>query len=114
MTIFKLKKIFKVLPLFLIAGYLNETMASAEVAKLTTAPNVPTSIKRSKAETVVVNLEAKEYVGNLTKNIKYGFWSFGGTVPGPMARLRVGDSIEFHFSNAKGNILNLIILIYTP
>jgi len=103
MTIFKLKNKFKVLTLFLITGYLTGTMAFAEVAKLTTAPNVPPAIKRSKAEKVVVNLEAKEYVGNLTKDVKYGFWSFGGTVPGPMARLRVGDSIEFHLSNAKGN-----------
>jgi len=103
MTIFKLKKTFKVLPLLLIAGYLNGTMAFAEVAKLTTAPDVPPAIKRSKAETVVINLEAKEYVGNLTEDVKYGFWSFGGTVPGPMARLRVGDSVEFHLSNAKGN-----------
>ncbi|MFT4578066.1 MAG: nitrite reductase (NO-forming) [Nitrospinales bacterium] len=103
MTIFKLNKTFKVLPLLLIAGYLNGAMAFAEVAKLTTAPNVPPSIKRSKATTVVVNLQAKEYVGNLTEDVKYGFWSFGGTVPGPMARLRVGDSVEFHLSNAKGN-----------
>ncbi len=80
MTIFKLKKIFKVLPLVLIAGYLNGTMAFAEVAKLTTAPNVPPVLKRSKAETVVINLEAKEYVGNLTADVKYAFWSFGGTV----------------------------------
>ena len=103
MTIFKLKKTFKVLPLLLIASFLSGTMAFAEVAKLTTAPDVPPAIKRSKAETVVINLQAKEYVGNLTADVKYAFWSFGGTVPGPMARLRVGDSIEFHLSNAKGN-----------
>ena len=103
MTIFKLKKIFRVLPLLLIAGYLNGTMAFAEVAKLTTAPNVPPAIKRSKAETVVINLQAKEYVGNITKSLKYAFWSYGGTVPGPMARIRAGDSIEFHLSNAKDN-----------
>jgi nitrite reductase (NO-forming) len=74
--------------LLLIAGYLKGAAAFAEVTKLTTAPNVPPSIKRSKAETVVVNLEAKEYVGILTKDVKYGFWIFGGTVPSPMARLK--------------------------
>ncbi len=88
------------------------TAAFAEVmAKLTTAPNVPADERGSgimqkffgKAETVVVNLQAEEYVGDLAEGVKYGFWSFGGTVPGPMARVRVGDSIEFHLSNAANN-----------
>ena len=79
------------------------TSALAEVtAKLTSAPHVPPAIHR-KAETVVVHLQAKEYVGELATDVKYNFWSFGGTVPGPMARVRVGDSIEFHLSNAKSN-----------
>ena len=101
MTIFKRKWNFLIL--FLIAGFLNGTPAFAEVAKLTTAPDVPPSPKRSKAETVVIHLQAKEYVGNLTKDVKYGFWSFCGTVSGPMARALVSDSIEFHLSNAKEN-----------
>ncbi|MBC8283872.1 MAG: nitrite reductase, copper-containing [Nitrospinae bacterium] len=94
-------KSFKILPLLLMAGYLISTTAFAEVAKLTTAPNVPPAIKRSKAETVVVNLTAKEYESEIEEGVKYGFWSFGGTVPGPMVRARVGDSIEFHLSNDK-------------
>ena len=98
-----LNKKWNFFTLFIIVGFLNGTIAFAEIAILTTAPNVPPVIKRDKAETVVINLQAKEYVGNLTKYVKYGFWSFGGTVPGPMARLRVGDSIEFHLSNAKEN-----------
>ena len=87
----------------MVAGF-SATTAFAEVsAKLTTAPNVPPAVKRG-ATTVVVNLEAKEYIGDLAEDVKYNFWSFGGTVPGPMARVRVGDSIEFHLSNAKSNI----------
>ena len=79
------------------------TSALADItAKLTSAPNVPPAVKRG-AETVVVHLQAKEYVGDLAEGVKYAFWSFGGTVPGPMARVRVGDSIEIHLSNAKGN-----------
>ena len=79
------------------------TSALAEVtAKLTSAPHVPPAVHR-KAETVVVHLQAKEYVAELATDVKYNFWSFGGTVPGPMARVRVGDSIEFHLSNAKSN-----------
>lgn len=72
-------------------------------AELTTAPNVPTPIKRTKPARVFVELEAKEYVGTLAQDVKYTFWSFNGTVPGPMIRVRVGDTIEFHLSNHKGN-----------
>lgn len=76
---------------------------AGEVAKLATAPNVPAPIKRKAPATVAIHLEAKEYVGDLAEGVKYGFWSFNGTVPGPMARVRVGDSIEFHLKNAKNS-----------
>ncbi len=76
---------------------------AAEEARLTTAPNVPPSIKRKAPTTVVIKLEAKEYIGELEKDVKYGFWSYNGSVPGPMARVRVGDTVQFHLSNAKDN-----------
>ena len=65
-----LKKKWNFFTLFIIFGFLNGTIAFAEIAILTTAPNVPPVIKRDKAETVVINLQAKEYVGNLTKYVK--------------------------------------------
>ena len=86
----------------LVVGFGGTSALAGVTAKLTSAPNVPPAVKRG-AETVVVHLQAKEYVGDLAEGVKYAFWSFGGTVPGPMARVRVGDSIEFHLSNAKGN-----------
>ena len=86
----------------MVVGFGGTSALAGVTAKLTTAPNVPPAVKRG-AETVVVHLQAKEYVGDLDEGVKYAFWSFGGTVPGPMARVRVGDSIEFHLSNAKGN-----------
>ncbi len=86
----------------MIAGFGITAALAGVTAKLTHAPNVPPAIKRG-ADTIVVNLEAKEYLGDLEDGVKYNFWSFGGTVPGPMARFRVGDNIEFHLSNAKGN-----------
>lgn len=73
----------------------------AETAELTTAPKVPASIKRTAPATVVVNFEAKEFVGELASGVKYKFWSFNGTVPGPMVRVREGDTVEFHLANHK-------------
>lgn len=103
MAIFNMKKIIKVLPLLFLATVFNGVTVFAEVAKLAAAPNVPPPIKRNKAETVVASLEAKEYESEIEEGVKYGFWSFGGTVPGPMVRVRVGDSIEFHLSNDKNS-----------
>ena len=77
--------------------------AAAETAKLTSAPNVPQALKRSNPTTVVVNFSAKEYTGTLADGVQYGFWSFGGTVPGPMVRVQVGDTVEFHLSNPETN-----------
>ena len=88
----------------LIAATFFGSAVNAEVnAKLTTAPNVPAPIKSRAPTTVVVKMDAKEYVGELTEGVKYGFWSYNGTVPGPMARVRVGDTIQFHLSNHKDN-----------
>jgi nitrite reductase (NO-forming) len=68
-------------------------------ATLTTLPEVPAPITRKQAAKVVVNVEAKEYVGTLADGVQYKFWSFNGTVPGPMIRARVGDTVELHLKN---------------
>jgi nitrite reductase (NO-forming) len=72
-------------------------------AQLTKAPNVPKPLNRNGGKTVILKLEAKEFVGDIADGKKYNFWSFGGSVPGPMARVRVGDTVQFHLSNAKSN-----------
>jgi len=77
--------------------------SNRENGKLATAPNVPPPLTRAGNKTVVLNFEAKEYVGEIAEGVKYNFWSFNGTVPGPMARVRVGDTVEFHLSNPKSN-----------
>ncbi len=72
---------------------------STITAELTTLPKVPAPTNRSKPAHVVVNLEAKEYVGTLADGVQYKFWGFNGTVPGPMMRVRVGDTVELHLKN---------------
>ena len=86
-----------------IAGVKPLLADQAIKAELTTAPNVPAPVNRTKPARVIVELEAKEYVDTLAQDTKYTFWSFNGTVPGPMIRVRVGDTIEFHLANHKGN-----------
>ena len=73
--------------------------AYALEAEITSAPDVPAFITRTMPETVEVHFEAKEFVGDLADGKRYKFWSYNGTVPGPMIRVRLGDTVEFHLSN---------------
>lgn len=76
-----------------------------EEAVLTDPPNVPPPITRTTPSKVVVNLEVKEYEGQLADGVKYTFWSFGGTVPGKFIRVRQGDTVELHLANHPSNKL---------
>ena len=75
------------------------TSAYALETEITSAPDVPAFISRTMPETVEVHFEAREIVGDLAEGKRYKFWSFNGTVPGPMIRVRLGDTVEFHLSN---------------
>ncbi|MGI9310185.1 MAG: copper-containing nitrite reductase [bacterium] len=70
-----------------------------EVARLTTAPDVPPPITRKHATKVVVHLETREMIGQLADGVEYLFWTFGGVVPGHFIRVREGDLVEFHLHN---------------
>jgi nitrite reductase (NO-forming) len=48
---------------------------------------------------VVVELTARELVGRLDDGITYEYWTYDGTVPGPMIRVRVGDTVEIRLRN---------------
>ena len=88
--------VFCLLPLFVFAiGCEQKT----EEAILTHAPEVPPPIKRSRNAKVIIKLETSEVKGHLDNGVEYTFWTFGGTVPGPMMRVKEGDDVEFHLSN---------------
>jgi nitrite reductase (NO-forming) len=50
--------------------------------------------------TVQVELETIELEGQLADGTTYTYWTFNGTVPGPMVRVRAGDSVELTLANA--------------
>ncbi len=70
-----------------------------EVAKLTYAPEVPPPISRKKPARVKIEVETVEVTKKLADGVDYTFWTFGGTVPGPFMRVRVGDYIDFTLKN---------------
>lgn len=66
---------------------------------LVAPPGVPPPIHRDHAIRVVVRLVAREVVENIADGVSYDFWTYDGTVPGPLIRVRVGDTVELHLKN---------------
>ncbi len=64
------------------------------------ADDLPGPLNRNKPELVTVNLETTEVVARLADGTSYTYWTFNNKVPGPMIRVRVGDTVEVHLKNA--------------
>lgn len=70
-----------------------------ESFKLLPPPQVPPPITRKSPARVAIEVEVRETVMKLSDGVDYTFWTFGGTVPGPMLRVRVGDYVDFTLAN---------------
>ena len=70
-------------------------------AILTSAPLVPPPVDRPGTAKVIVNLEMIETTGSLADGVQYTFWTFGGTVPGPFVRVRLGDVVQIRLKNSE-------------
>jgi nitrite reductase (NO-forming) len=82
-----------------------EPAALPEVkAILTSAPVVPPPVDRPGNAKVIVDLETTETKGTLADGVQYTFWTFGGTVPGPFVRVRVGDVVQIRLKNAEKSV----------
>ncbi len=66
-------------------------------------PTVAPPVQRTTPALVTVEIEAREVTALLDEGIAYTFWTFGGTVPGPMIRVRQGDTVELTFKNAANS-----------
>ena len=80
----------------------TEPAAMPEVkAILTSAPLVPPPVDRAGTAKVFVELEMTETTGTLADGVQYTFWTFGGTVPGPFIRVRLGDVVQIRLKNSE-------------
>src|SRR5579883_505509 len=55
-------------------------------------PQVAPPVNRKKPAFVRIELETKSVTGLLANGIGYEYWTYNGTVPGPMIRVRQGDT----------------------
>ncbi len=77
----------------------EEAALPVEQVTLVRPPAVPPPITRRHAAKVVVHLEVREVTMPLADGATYTFWTYGGSVPGPMIRVRRGDEVELHLMN---------------
>ncbi|WP_242822365.1 copper-containing nitrite reductase [Thermaerobacter marianensis] len=61
---------------------------------------VPEPVGQRPPQTVRIDLETVELDGKLDDGTTYTYWTFNGQVPGPMLRVRVGDTVELHLKNS--------------
>lgn len=57
-------------------------------------------VDRKHPETIQVGLEARSVTGLIADGVGYKYWTYNGTVPGPMIRVRQGDTVELTLSNS--------------
>ncbi len=60
---------------------------------------VPPPIDRTEPATIKTTLTVKEVTAELAEETTYAFWTFDGTVPGPMLRVMEGDTVEITLIN---------------
>jgi nitrite reductase (NO-forming) len=75
-----------------------------EAAVLVAPPSVPPPVERREPAIVDVQLETKEVLGMLATGVQYSFWTYNGTVPGPLVRVRVGDTVQITLRNARDSV----------
>jgi nitrite reductase (NO-forming) len=64
------------------------------------SPEVAPPIARKDGGPVKVELEAKTARGLMADGVGFTYWTFNGTVPGPMIRLRQDDEVELTLKNS--------------
>ena len=69
------------------------------------AASVAPAVKRTSPSSVRVDLQTQEVVAEIEKGETYTYWTFNGSIPGPMVRVRVGDTVELHLRNASTSIM---------
>ena len=82
----------------------GETALPEVKAILASAPRVPPPVDRVGNARVIVELETTEVKGTLADGVQYTFWTFGGTVPGPFVRVRVGDVVQIRLKNGATSL----------
>ncbi len=88
------------LPFANIFAFLQDMDKFERVADIGRDPNeVPLPIPRKESELVKISLTVKEVISEVAPGIYVNYWTFNDKVPGPLLRVREGDTVELSLSN---------------
>lgn len=90
----------KILDFFL---YENKFERVADIGADPTA--VPSEPQKPDADGIVrIHLDVKEVIAEIAPGISYNYWTYNGQTPGPMLRVREGDTIELSLTNDPSSL----------
>jgi nitrite reductase (NO-forming) len=66
------------------------------------ADDIPSPIARTENKLVEISLETQELVAEIMPGVTYKYWTYNGTVPGPLLRVREGDDMRITLNHGIG------------
>jgi nitrite reductase (NO-forming) len=69
------------------------------------ASDIPPPIDRNYEDTVEFTIETEEVIAELEDGTTYEMWTYDGKVPGPMLRVREGDTVIVNVDNAEDSTM---------
>ena len=82
-----------------------EEVSSGKARIVRSPSDLPAPVAERGAKTVRYEVETLELEGQLTDGTSYTYWTFDGQVPGPMFRVRVGDTVEIAVRNHPSSLM---------
>lgn len=64
---------------------------------------VPAPLRRAPQQ-ISLELETREVISEIAPGISFNYWTFNGQVPGPMLRIREGDTVNFTLRNHESSL----------
>jgi nitrite reductase (NO-forming) len=64
---------------------------------------VPPPVRRAPQQ-ISLELETREVLAEVAPGVSFNYWTFNGQVPGPMLRIRQGDTVDFTLRNHKSSL----------
>ncbi len=93
------------LPLKNVMGFFGGLKDIERSDNIAVDPNdVPPPITRNYPARVKVDLVVKDVIAEIAPGVFVDYWTFNGTVPGPMIRVREGDTIDLTITNDLSSV----------
>jgi nitrite reductase (NO-forming) len=84
----------------------QQTATSVDTDRIAGDPtDIPDPVDWNEPRTHEVTLTYEEHTAEIEPGVTFDYMTFGGQVPGPMVRVRQGDTVELTVESAEGNSL---------